>query len=63
MSNTINIEIDETLIKKLIHQHVSSILGEIELNENDVQILIKSKQNYRAEWETAAFRATVRKLI
>ena len=58
----VNIEIDEATLKGLICDHLSKILGS-EVVEKDVKIQVKSKQNYRAEWETAQFRAWVDKII
>lgn len=55
---TLNIEINEAELKQLILQHLQSKLGDIALDDNALKIEVKSKQNYRAEWEAAKFRAT-----
>jgi hypothetical protein len=50
------IEITEDEVKRLIHQHLLDKLGGCAFDEKRVVIETKSKQNYRSEWETAAFR-------
>lgn len=54
----IHLEIDEATIKKLLMQYIADTLGSVAFNPLAVKIETKSKQNYRSEWETAAFRAT-----
>lgn len=54
----IKIELDENDIKKLILHHLRVRLGSVALNEKDVIIEVKSKQNYKSEWEKASFRVT-----
>ena len=61
--STIDIIIDENTVKTLINNHITDIMGDLELGDNDINIEVKSKQNYRAEWETASLRAIVRKTI
>lgn len=56
----INIELNEADVKKLIRQELQRQLGEIPLKDDAVKIETKSKQNYRSEWESAAFRVTYR---
>jgi hypothetical protein len=51
------IEIDEATLKRLVIQELESKLGSVVLDEKKVVIETKSKQNYRSEWESAAFRA------
>lgn len=57
----IQIEIDETSLRELVLKYLEQKLGGIELDQDDVKIEVRSKQNYRAEWESAAFRARVDK--
>ena len=52
----IHIEIDEQELKRLIVNRLKEIMSE-EVNEKNVIILVKSKNNYRAEWEPASFKA------
>ena len=60
---SISIEVNETVLKKLVYAYLADKLGNIDLKPTDVKIEVKSKQNYRAEWETASFKATVNKMI
>jgi hypothetical protein len=57
----INIEFTEQELRNLILNHLEELLGRVALNPEDVKIQVKSKQNYKSEWEEAAFRATVNK--
>lgn len=54
----INIEIDEFQLKRLILDHLTRQLGDIPVTMDRIRIEVKSKQNYKAEWEQASFRAT-----
>ncbi len=56
----IDIEIGEEDLKKLIIEHLEEIL-KVSLSIDDVRIEVKSKQNYKSEWESASFRARVSK--
>ena len=53
----LRIEISEADLKKLVLQDIQEKLGSVALDPDKVKIETKSKQNYRAEWEIAAFRA------
>jgi len=54
----INIEINEKQVKTLILEHLRNKLGpDIMIAEKDIQIQVKSKQNYKSEWEIAHFKA------
>lgn len=57
----LNIEIDEHELRKLVLAHVQEKLGEVKLSADDIKIEVKSTQNFRSEWEPAAFRARVEK--
>ena len=57
----ISITIDFATVKKLIAEYVSSQLGEAQADADSVHILVKSKQNYRAEWEEAEIVATTKR--
>lgn len=59
----IKIEINDTDLKRLVIEEVRRQTGDITLSENDISIEVKSKQNYKAEWESAAFRAVCIKTI
>ena len=57
----IRIEIDEATLRGLIAIHLNEIMGELRFSMSDVRIEVKSKHNYRAEWEPASFRAVYSK--
>ncbi len=61
MATRINIEIDESDVRALVVEHLSGLMGTT-LSAEDVIIEVKSKQNYKSEWERAAFRAVVNKV-
>lgn len=63
MSMKILIEINESTLKSLVLEHVSDVLGEVNFSESDIKIEVKSKQNYKSEWEMASYRATVNKNV
>jgi precorrin-2 methylase len=52
----IHIEIDEQELKRLVINRLEEIMAD-EINEKNVIILVKSKNNYKSEWEPAAFKA------
>lgn len=54
----IEIEIDQAELKQLVLDAIEKKLGDVPLDKTKVQIVTKSTQNYKAEWETAAFKAT-----
>ena len=63
MSSNLHVEIDQATLKELVVAHFSSILVEINLTPADITIEVKSNQNYKSEWESAAFRAVLDKVI
>ncbi len=58
----VSLEIDEDVLKGLVIDYLGGKLN-VPLANTDVKIEVKSKQNYRAEWEVASFRARVDKEI
>ena len=60
MSTFISVEIDEKTLTRLVIEHLNMLLTG-ELKPEDVTIEVKTKQNYRAEWERGQFRARVEK--
>lgn len=50
---------DENDIRELIKQDLEKKMPGVTFSFEDIKIEVKSKQNYRSEWESAAFRATV----
>lgn len=58
----IHIEVDTDTLRKLVLDYLHEKLTGIEFTEQDVQIQVQSKQNYRVhEWENGLFRAIVDK--
>ena len=51
----LTIELTELEIRKVLASHLSDAFG-INVAAEDVPIEVKSKQNYRSEWEPAAIR-------
>lgn len=58
MSTRIAIEVNEKTLRKLVLEHLRALVG-AHLAEEDVKIEVKSKQNYRSDWEPAEFRAKI----
>lgn len=58
MATRVKVEIDEQALRRLVVRHLSEHTG-LELADKDVRIEVKSRQNYRSEWEQASFRAVV----
>lgn len=56
------IEIDEHDLRGIIHDYLKKTLGEVEIDEQYIKIEVKSSQNYRAEWESAKFRAVYERM-
>lgn len=54
----LKIELGEEDVKKLVIEELKRRLGETELNPKYLSIETKSKQNYKSEWEVAAYRVT-----
>lgn len=57
----IRIELDGNAVRKIIREYIRSKLGDVSLDEKRLNIQVKSTQNYKSEWETAAFRAVYEK--
>lgn len=53
----IQVELTEHDLTGLILKELQNRLGNIDINPAHVQIQVKSKQNFKAEWEKAAFKA------
>jgi hypothetical protein len=52
------IEIDSQDVKKLILDHIKS-KGNPDVKLEDIKIVTQSTQNYKAEWESAVFKAEI----
>ena len=55
---SITIELTEEDLKKLIYKEIASRMNTDNLDIARVHIKVKSKQNYKSEWEEADFKAT-----
>jgi hypothetical protein len=53
----LRIEVTESELKQLVLAHLQEKLGNISFKAENVRIEVKSKQNYKSEWEVAAYRA------
>lgn len=55
----IDVELNEKDIQRLVLRELKLQMPEAEIAETDIQILVKSKQNYKSEWENAAFKVVL----
>lgn len=53
----IRIELTEEDLKKMVMEKLEDALGAVPFDPKTVQILVKTKQNYKAEWEPGQFKA------
>ena len=56
MKLRVNVEITEADLRKLIAEHIGMKIGH-PCEEKDVVIEVKTKANWKAEWERGDFRA------
>lgn len=56
----VQIEIDAAEIARILHRHLTDICN-LKVTPTDIVIQVKSSQNWKAEWESAHFRAVVNK--
>lgn len=56
----INIELTEKDLRELVKQKIESLIN-TSVDTNMIHIQVKSKQNYKSEWEETAFKATYKK--
>jgi hypothetical protein len=54
----IKIEVTEKDVRFLVAEYMSAKLGDVPFDEKKVHILVKTKSNWKAEWEDGAFCAT-----
>ena len=57
----IRIELDEQTIKGLVIRYLKEQLGDLPLDATCLDIQVKSKQNYKSEWEESAHRVVYEK--
>lgn len=60
MAGKVTVEYTEADLIQLIREDMNSKMPGVILDKNGISIEVKSKQNYRAEWESAAFRGIVK---
>jgi hypothetical protein len=53
----VKIEIDENELKKMLIEKFESMFNDTNFDASKLVIEVKSTQNYKSEWEPAAFRA------
>lgn len=58
----IQLQINEIDLRRLVKDHLTAVLN-VNLLDEDITIEVKSKQNWKAEWESAYFRAVVNKQV
>lgn len=63
MSMAVNIEVDEETLRALVIKHLQTVCEGLAIDNNDITIEVKSKNNFKSEWETAAYRARVQKRV
>ena len=56
----LDIGLTETDLRQLVREHVQDKTGFV-LDDKDIKIMVKTTQNYKAEWEAGKFRATISK--
>ena len=59
----IQIEVTEADIKRLVIRELKEQLNIAELSEKDVSFQVKTKQNWKAEWEEGQFKAQIIKTL
>lgn len=57
----ITVEISEMDVRKIIADFLANKFGR-EINQDHVFIQVKSKQNYKSEWENANFKAVYKEV-
>lgn len=53
----VSLEIGEDSLLVLAQRHIEDKLN-MSINKEDLNIMVKSKQNYKSEWERADFKIT-----
>lgn len=54
-----SITISTAELRKLVINRINELLPNTTIDPSQIKIEVKSKQNYRSEWEAGEFRATV----
>ena len=53
----LKVELNETDVKYIVKKYLEENLNRY-IEDTQIKMEVKSKQNYKSEWETAAFRVT-----
>lgn len=53
----VKIEIGEKDLKAMVHNFIKTKMNHVDVRLDDIKIMVKSKQNYKSEWEQAEFKA------
>lgn len=59
----IQVELTEKELRELVYTYIANQFIGADISADDVRIEVKSKQNYKSEWEEASFRAVVSKIV
>lgn len=60
---TIHIELDQEEVACIVTEHIKKLLGGHPFDPKCLNIQTKSKQNYRAEWERADYKAVYHEVV
>jgi len=55
----ITVQLSEQDIKNLILKKFQDEMPNCHVEKKDITILVKSKQNYKSEWESATIKASI----
>jgi hypothetical protein len=63
----IHIELNENDVKRLVVDYITNLarsngVPDPDISEENVRIEVRSKQNYKSEWEQAEYRAIIDKV-
>ena len=61
MAMKVRIEINESTLRGIVQDYLCKQFesGSFIVKQADIRIEVKSKQNYKSEWESAGFRAVL----
>lgn len=51
MSINLKVELTAEQIKRIVAAHINDQLGSLAIDPQQVRFMVKSKQNYKSEWE------------
>lgn len=57
----IKVSLDEKEVRDLIYRKIRETLGDAEIDIDRVSLMVKSKQNYKSEWEHAEIKVEYEK--